>query len=144
MQKEKNKIYANFKRYTESGNRVAIFGEEIDGGNLKILVLKCSKQDKFDKKLAWQVYYSDNFNLNGVQYHPTLYSISIEDNKPRVSFQKHVKNNFYQLKSNYIKAPILLQSVNIEKKNKMDLRNTNWIITTFLSPPTSINSTTHF
>ena len=128
-------IYANFKRFTEQGNRVAIFGISIANTNdMEITVIKCSKKDMFDKKLAWQIYASPNFNLNGIQYHPIKYTIKINTEEPRNSFQKHVQENFYSLKVNYIKVPALLQKVALDKRDKLDLSyNFNWIKTVYLS-----------
>lgn len=73
------------KYYDKKGRRLSIYAQKM-GEYLEIVVIPCSKEDKFKKKEA------DHLFLT-VPYTPE--SIKIENNKPRSTFLKWCKENFY-------------------------------------------------
>lgn len=87
--------FSNLKRYDIRGRRVAAFSKIVEDNKLEIFLLFASPKDQFSKDLARQVYASPNANLNGKQYHPVIYRIPIEENKPKWSFLNHIRENFY-------------------------------------------------
>jgi hypothetical protein len=106
----KKDYYSTFNFYNEKGQRLSIFAtEQVDNftqmKELKVCVVACSKKDAFTKKLLRDAF--EYFKLNGIfpptpekkEYHPQFYYVPIEDNKPKFTFIKWCRENFYKLYS---------------------------------------------
>lgn len=77
-------IFKNFKRYTNKGERLAILAKEVDG-ELKVFILRCSKNDSFKRSLATTLgaYYfvegMEKFKKLFPDYHPQIVKVAIEE-----------------------------------------------------------------
>lgn len=74
-----NNYYSNFKRYDKRDNRLAIFGREENGKELEIFILKCNKNDNFNKHLAKHVYAWFLEKEPIKTYHPEILHITIKE-----------------------------------------------------------------
>lgn len=90
-----NNYYLNTKRYLKDGKRLAIFGKEVIKGEVEIFILRCSKEDRFYKKIAKQIYeYYLEHGLEKMkklffEYHPIIQNVVIEEkNTARWTFDK--------------------------------------------------------
>lgn len=90
-----NNYYLNTKRYLKDGKRLAIFGKE-DDGEVEIFILKCSKNNVFNKNTAKAVYTSW-FDKNNTkdwknflsEFHPEILHVVIEEgNTARWTFDR--------------------------------------------------------
>lgn len=84
--KNNKEYYSNFKRYLKNGNRLALFGREIDG-ELEIFKLICSREDvenNLFSKNAAKVCYNHYLKgeLKGKKY--MLQNGAIEDFHPKI------------------------------------------------------------
>jgi len=90
-----NNYYLNTKRYLKDGKRLAIFGKEVVKGEVEIFILRCSKEDRFYKKVAKQIYeYYLEHGLEKMkkllfEYHPIIQNVVIEEgNTARWTFDR--------------------------------------------------------
>jgi hypothetical protein len=95
---EKSNYYCNFQKYNSRGDRMAIFGT-VAGEIINIVIFRCAVQDQFSKKRARQVfeeYRKGNTLVDEIQYHPSTSLVSIEENRPKSTFQKFCHVNYYR------------------------------------------------
>lgn len=109
--------YSNFQRYDAKGRRVALFGQQQSDGTFKVTVITCSKHDQFSKAFAQNAYQA--LQPGSKRYSPVVnpeyFSIPVEDfNKPRWSFLKWCKENYFTLREAWINLPSRLVSIDAE------------------------------
>lgn len=95
---EKSNYYCNFQKYNERGDRMAIFGT-VAGDIINLVIFRCSVTDQFSKKRARKVfeeYRKGNTKVDDIQYHPSTRMISVEEGRPKSSFQKFCHVNYYK------------------------------------------------
>lgn len=93
---ENNKdYYCTYQFYDEKGRRLSIFSR-LKGERMEILVFTCSKKDTFSKKKARDLY--NEFGGEKTEYSskPKFVYIPIENDKPKFTFLKWCRENFYQ------------------------------------------------
>lgn len=90
-----NNYFLNTKKYDKKAKRLAIFGKEIVKGKVEIFILRCSKEDKFYKRVAKQIYeYYLEYGLEKMnklfpEYHPIIQNLVIEEgNTARWTFDR--------------------------------------------------------
>ena len=77
--------YKCHKYYDKYGKRLSIYAQKM-GDYLEVVVIPCSKEDKFIKKEADKLFLTK-------PYTPKV--VKIENNKPRSTFLHWCKYNFY-------------------------------------------------
>lgn len=113
-----------FNRYTEKGNRLAIFGEVVDNNtdaeSVKVTIFKTSKKDQFEKSIAHQLYEVDQLRqeilasdadatvdfymhtpskdgMQSHQVHPEYHFLPImSGDTPAYTFHRWIRKNFYK------------------------------------------------
>ena len=79
-----NNYFLNTKKYDKKAKRLAIFGKEVIKGEVEMFMLRCSKEDKFYKRVAKQIYeYYLEYGLEKMnklfpEYHPIIQNVVIE------------------------------------------------------------------
>lgn len=91
--------YSNMCRYNAKGQRVAVFGK-IDGTQLNISVITCSKKDQFSRKEAHRMY-QEYINGN-LKQEPVAHPLTITHNMenpamPKKEFLTWVNRNYYRV-----------------------------------------------
>ncbi len=96
--------YSTYKFYDGKLRRLSIFARS-NGTQLEVFVLTCSKQDEFSKKLAREVY--ENYLNTGettfdkMEYHPDIYILPINDNKPKWSLIMHCREKYWRISKKF-------------------------------------------
>lgn len=94
-----NNVLRTYKFYDEVGRRLSIFATPTIDDNLNIFALTCSKQDNFCKKFARDVYdgcMTGEFKPDSNLVHPYTETIPVLEGKPKSTFIKYCKLNFYR------------------------------------------------
>jgi hypothetical protein len=101
-----NNYFANYKCFSKNKQRIAIFGRETKSGKLELFEVYCSKNDKFKKFIAKEVYKAwinsnievlkVEIKLNEINYNPRLHYINIKKgDTAKFTFNTYCNDNFY-------------------------------------------------
>lgn len=85
------KIFINRRLFNKNGERLSCYGKIIDLWKMGITVVRCNKEDMFEKKIADQLY-QDGKGLKYVIDLPTL-------EHPGKQFNLFLRENFYTEKT---------------------------------------------
>jgi len=96
--------FKTYKYYNVREERLTIYGEIIDPNTIKITVLRCSKKDKFIKKLADSE--ADKFFTDGKPITNAIddfnegmsqFTIPIKNGEPKNTFLRFCRDNYFML-----------------------------------------------
>lgn len=104
-------FFSNFRRYNAKGQRLAIFCRKVEAQkDMEIFILRCSRKDIFSKKVAKDVY--ERYVNTGVtaDYHPQVFNLLIDNNKPKYTFLRWCNNNTYKPIEMILDIPVTVLS----------------------------------
>jgi hypothetical protein len=90
-----NNYFLNTRKYDKKAKRLAIFGREVIKGEVEIFILRCSKEDRFSKKVAKRIYEYylepglEKMEVIFPEFHPIIQNVIIEKgNTARWTFDR--------------------------------------------------------
>ena len=94
------KIFINRRLFNSKGERLSVYGKIIDLWKMEITVIRCNKEDMFEKKIADQLYQDGK----GLKYVIDLPSLE----HPGKQFNIYCRDNFYLVPNEFEQFAVIL------------------------------------